>query len=56
LELSLEQQFNLRTYKEMVKGLSPEQAQDMLLDVLQQLMIKDNVIRNLLKSDGQWGV
>jgi hypothetical protein len=50
LELTLEQQFNLRTYEEMVKGLSQEQAQMMLLDVLRQLMMKDNAIKSLMKG------
>lgn len=50
LELSLEQQFNLRAYQEQVKGLDQTQAQEMLLQVLQQLMIKENVIRHLLKQ------
>jgi hypothetical protein len=50
LELSLEQQFNLRAYQDQVKGLNQEQAQEMLLQVLRQLMIKENVIRHLLKQ------
>jgi hypothetical protein len=50
LELSLEQQFNLRAYQDQVKGLDQTQAQEMLLQVLQQLMIKENVIRHLLKQ------
>jgi hypothetical protein len=49
LELSLEQKFNLKIYEDQVKGLSQEQAQDFLLEVLRQLMIKDNVIRSLMK-------
>jgi Phycobilisome degradation protein nblA len=50
LELSLEQKFNLKIYEDQVKGLSQEQAQDFLLEVLRQLMIKDNVIRSLMKN------
>ncbi|QYO62736.1 NblA/ycf18 family protein [Leptolyngbya sp. 7M] len=49
--LSLEQQFSLRAYAEQVKQLNQEQAQEMLLEVLRQLMIKENVIRSLLKDD-----
>jgi acyl-CoA-binding protein len=48
-ELTLEQEFSMTVYEEQVKGLSQEQAQKFLLDVLQQLMVKDNVIRSLLK-------
>jgi Phycobilisome degradation protein nblA len=50
LDLSLEQQFNLKMYQDQVKNLSQEQAQDLLLEVLQQLMVKDNVIRSLMKN------
>ena len=50
LELSLEQKFNLKLYEDQVKGLSREQAQEFLLEVLRQLMVKDNVIRSLLKN------
>ncbi len=50
LELSMEQQFNLRAYEGQVKGLSQDQAQELLLEVMRQLMIKENVIRHLLKQ------
>ena len=50
LELSLEQKFNLRIYEDQVKDLSQEQAQEFLLEVLRQLMVKDNVIRSLMRT------
>ncbi len=50
LELSMEQQFNLRMYEGQVKDLSSEQAQDFLLEVMRQLMIKENVIKHLMKG------
>jgi Phycobilisome degradation protein nblA len=50
ISLTLEQEFNLKSYEQQVKGLDREQAQDFLLEVLRQLMIKDNVIRNLVKE------
>lgn len=50
LELSLEQKFNLKMYEDQVKGLSQSQAQEFLLEVLRQLMVKDNVIRSLLRN------
>lgn len=50
LELSLEQQFNLRAYEDQVKGLDQTQAQQMLLQVMRQLMIKENVVKHLLKQ------
>jgi Phycobilisome degradation protein nblA len=33
-----------------VKGLSQEEAQNYLLEVLRQLMVKDNMIKHLLKQ------
>jgi hypothetical protein len=56
LELSLEQQFNLRAYQEQVKGLDQTQAQEMLLEVLRQLMVKENVIKHLLKQSALNGI
>jgi Phycobilisome degradation protein nblA len=50
LELSMEQQFNLKMYEGQVKDLSSEQAQDFLLEVMRQLMIKENVIKHLMKG------
>jgi hypothetical protein len=50
-ELTLEQEFNLTMYKEMVKNLSQDQAQEYLLEILRQMMIKDNLIKHLLISD-----
>ena len=50
LELSMEQQFNLKMYEGQVKDLSSEQAQNFLLEVMRQLMIKENVIKHLMKG------
>lgn len=50
LALSLEQEFLLKNYEQQVKHLSPERAQQFLLEAFRQLMIKDNAIRSLVKS------
>jgi 3-oxoacyl-[acyl-carrier-protein] synthase III len=50
LELSLEQEFLLKNYEQQVKHLSPERAQEFLLEAFRQLMLKDNAIRSLVKS------
>jgi hypothetical protein len=49
LELTMEQQFYLRAYEDDAKKLTAEQAQQLLLGVMRQAMIKDNVIRHLMK-------
>ena len=51
LSLSLEQEFSLRQSKTIVARLDQAQAQEFLIEVLQQLMIKDNAIRSLVRSN-----
>lgn len=50
MELNLEQKFNLKLYEEQIKDLSKEESQKFLLEVLRQLMVKDNMIKHLLKQ------
>jgi len=50
LTLNLEQQFNLKMYQDQIRDMSQGQAQDALLEVMRQIMIKDNVIRHLMKA------
>lgn len=49
-KLSLEQQFKLQVLKDQVKELSLEQAQEYLLEVFRQMMVKDNLMKQLLKN------
>ena len=51
MELSLEQKFKLKLYENEVKGLSPEESQEFLLEVLRQLMVKDNMVKHLLRKN-----
>ena len=48
--LSLEQQFKLKVLKEQVRNLSLEEAQDYLIEVLRQGMVKDNILRQWMKE------
>lgn len=48
--LSMEQQFKLKVVKDQVKGLSLEQAQEYVVEVMRQMMVKDNLVRHLLKN------
>ncbi len=50
LTLTMEQQFNMKVYEDQVKSMSADQAQEFLLEIMRQLMIKDNVIRHLMKT------
>ncbi|MCS6815143.1 MAG: NblA/ycf18 family protein [Cyanobacteria bacterium] len=49
-DLTLEQQFRMRLMEESAHGMSREQAAELLLEVSRLLMIKDNVIRDLVKK------
>lgn len=48
MKLTLEQRFNLRMYEEQVKSLSHEESQEFLLEVLRQLMVKDNILKHVM--------
>ncbi|WP_223278088.1 MULTISPECIES: NblA/ycf18 family protein [unclassified Nostoc] len=50
VELTLEQQFRLKNLKDQVKNLSQQEAQEFLLEVLRQMMVKDNLVKHLLKQ------
>ena len=49
-QLSIEQQFKLKVLHEQVQNLSKEQAQEYLLEMFRQMMVKDNLVKNLLKN------
>jgi hypothetical protein len=51
-ELTLEQQFQMRLLEQSSQALSREQMHEHLLQIAQMLMIKDNIIRNLVKQGG----
>ncbi|MDJ0569775.1 MAG: NblA/ycf18 family protein [Pleurocapsa sp. MO_192.B19] len=53
-QLSLEQEFELRKFADQVRTLSPEQAQDLSLEIYRQMMLKDNLYGELLKD--YWGI
>ncbi|MGK7904593.1 MAG: NblA/ycf18 family protein [Hormoscilla sp.] len=48
--LTLEQQFKMKVYQEQVKSMSKQEAQECLLEVLRQMMVKDNLVKQLLKN------
>lgn len=47
--LSLEQEFNLKIFAERVENFTPKQAKEGLVELNRQMMIKDNLYRELLK-------
>ncbi|MEG3897199.1 NblA/ycf18 family protein [Microcoleus sp. SVA1_B6] len=48
--LSMEQQFKLQVLREEVKSLSQDQAQEYLLEVMRQNMVKENLLKHWMKN------
>lgn len=49
-ELSLEQQFSIRAIELNSQNLSLDQLREILAELSKQLIVKDNVIRHLVKN------
>lgn len=54
IELSLEQQFNIRSFETQVQRMSREQAQDFLIKLYEQMMVRENMYKEFIKH--QWGL
>jgi hypothetical protein len=54
IELSLEQEFSLRTFSDQVQQMSREQAQEFLQMLYKHMMIREKTYQELLKH--QWEV
>jgi Phycobilisome degradation protein nblA len=50
LALTLEQQFELKKLESDVLRVPQDQAQEMIVELIRQLMVKNNVIKHLLKK------
>lgn len=49
-ELTVEQEFLLLRYNQQITEISQEDLRAALLEITRQLMIKDNVIKTLVKA------
>lgn len=49
-ELTMEQHFQLRLYFENAEKLDREEAINLLLEMVRQMMIKDNIIKDLMRK------
>jgi Phycobilisome degradation protein nblA len=54
IQLTLEQQFNIRSFATQVKDMSHEQAQDFLVKLYEQMVLREATYKELLKH--QWGL
>ncbi|MGB3650264.1 MAG: NblA/ycf18 family protein [Rivularia sp. (in: cyanobacteria)] len=51
IELSLEQEWRLKSFASQVQHMSREQAQKLLIALHQQMMIQETTYRNLLMHE-----
>ncbi len=51
-QLSLEQEFNVRAFADQVQQMSRQESQEFLLMLYEQMIIKETIYKELLKS--QW--
>jgi outer membrane lipopolysaccharide assembly protein LptE/RlpB len=54
VELTLEQQFSLRSFETQVERMSREQAQQFLVKLYEQMMLRETMYKHFLKH--QWGI
>jgi uncharacterized protein YaaW (UPF0174 family) len=50
ISLTMEQQFKLQVLRDQVKTLSQDQAQEYLLEVMRQNMVKENLLKYWMKK------
>ncbi len=55
-ELTLPQQLLMRQYEDQVNRMSKEECQELALEVARQMLVKDNILRTMLKRDFNSGV
>ncbi len=53
-DLTLEQQFSVRSFQTQIQDMSREQAQDFLVQLYSQMLWQETTYKNLLKH--QWGI
>ncbi|MBK4731184.1 NblA/ycf18 family protein [Oxynema sp. CENA135] len=51
LELSLEQEFNVRSFEDQVDRMSRDQAQYFLKELYKQMLMRENMYRHFLKQE-----
>jgi len=54
IELSLEQQFNIRSFQTQVQQMSHEQAQNFLVQMYEDMLKREALYKHLLKFE--WGL
>ncbi len=55
IELSLEQEFSLRSFADLVQQMSREQAQEFLIEMHKQMVIQKTMYEEFLKHEWKLG-
>lgn len=51
ISLSIEQEFHLKSFADQVKRMSQEQAQEFLIELHRQMIIKDKMYQHLIQQE-----
>ena len=52
--LTLEQEFSLKKIAAQTKNLSQQEARDLIVELQRQMMVKDNLYKQIIKYE--WGI
>ena len=55
-ELTLSQQLLMKQYEDQVSRMTKAECQDLALEVARQMIVKDNILRTMLKKDVEFGI
>lgn len=53
-ELSMEQEFSIRSFEDQVQGLSQKEAQEFLVKLYRQMVMKETMYKHFLSKE--WGI
>jgi len=53
IELSLEQEFSIRSFETQVEQMSQDQAKEFLVRLYEQMIVQETMYKQFIKS--QWG-
>lgn len=54
VQLTLEQEFKQRIFSDRIKSLPEEQVQNLAIELYEQMMLKENTYKALIKEE--WGI
>lgn len=54
VNLSMEQQFSLRSFETQVQKMSHEQTREFLMKLYEEMMVRENMYKDFLKHE--WGL